>query len=296
MSPQTARAPVPASPILVRERVGSISVLTLNRPAARNSLSEGLIAELQAALKEIHDDKSVRGVVIAANGPAFSAGHDMKELTARRTDPDRGRAFFAEMMAACSAMMQAIVQLPKPVVAAVQGIATAAGCQLVASCDLAIASEAATFATPGVDIGLFCSTPMVALSRNVPRKQAMEMLLTGEPVPAARARDIGLVNRVVAAGAERDAAIALATKVALKSAYTNKLGKEAFYGQAEMNLAEAYRYAAEVMTENMMARDAEEGIGAFIEKRAPKWEDKSTPHPEERRLRRVSKEGNKKSA
>jgi enoyl-CoA hydratase/carnithine racemase len=274
MSAQTARAPTPQSPILLRERVGSITVLTLNRPAARNSLSEGLIAELHAALKEIHDDNSVRAAVIAANGPAFSAGHDMKELTARRSDADRGRAYFAQIMNACSAMMQAIVHLPKPVVAAVQGVATAAGCQLVASCDLAVASEAASFATPGVDIGLFCSTPMVALSRNVPRKQAMEMLLTGEPVDAATAQSLGLVNRVVAQGAERDAAIALAQKVALKSAYTVKLGKEAFYRQAEMNLADAYRYAAEVMTENMMARDAEEGIGAFIEKREPKWQDK----------------------
>jgi enoyl-CoA hydratase/carnithine racemase len=197
----------------------------------------------------------------------------MKELTARRSDTDRGRAYFAQIMNACSAMMQAIVHLPKPVVAAVQGIATAAGCQLVASCDLAVASEAAGFATPGVDIGLFCSTPMVALTRNIPRKQAMEMLLTGEPISAATAKNIGLVNRVVAAGTERDAAIALAQKVALKSAYTVKLGKEAFYRQAEMSLADAYRYAAEVMTENMMARDAEEGIGAFIEKREPTWRD-----------------------
>ena len=189
MSAQTARAPAPQPPILLRETVGSIAVLTLNRPAARNSLSEGLIAELHAALNEIRDDQSVRAVVIAANGPAFSAGHDMKELTARRSDADRGRAYFAEIMNACSAMMQAIVHLPKPVVAAVQGVATAAGCQLVASCDLAVASEAASFATPGVDIGLFCSTPMVALSRNVPRKQAMEMLLTGEPVSAATARE-----------------------------------------------------------------------------------------------------------
>jgi enoyl-CoA hydratase/carnithine racemase len=274
MPAQTARAPTPQPPILLRQDVGSIRVLTLNRPAARNSLSEGLIAELHGALKEIHDDNSIRAVVIAANGAAFSAGHDMKELTARRSDADRGRAYFAQIMNACSAMMQAIVHLPKPVVAAVQGIATAAGCQLVASCDLAVASEAAGFATPGVDIGLFCSTPMVALSRNVPRKQAMEMLLTGEPISAATAKDIGLVNQVVAAGTERDAAIALAQKVALKSAYTIKLGKEAFYRQAEMSLADAYRYAAEVMTENMMARDAEEGIGAFIEKREPKWQDK----------------------
>src|SRR6266576_5746618 len=248
MTSQTARAPTPQPPILLRQTRGSVAMLT-----------------------HIHDDASVRAVVLAANGPAFSAGHDMKELTARRADADRGHAYFAGIMNACSAMMQAIVQLPKPVVAAVQGVATAAGCQLVASCDLAIASEAASFATPGVDIGLFCSTPMVALSRNVPRKQAMEMLLTGEPISATIAREIGLVNRVVATGAERDAAIALAKKVTLKSADTVKLGKAAFYRQAEMSLADAYRYAAGVMTENMMARDAEEGIGAFIEKREPKW-------------------------
>jgi enoyl-CoA hydratase/carnithine racemase len=274
MKSQTAHATKPEEPVLLRENAGSIAVLTLNRPDARNSLSEGLIAEFTAALGEIHDDKAVRAVVIAANGVAFSAGHDMKELTAHRSDADRGRAFFAEIMTASSAMMQAIMHLPQPVVAAVQGVATAAGCQLVASCDLAVASDAASFATPGVDIGLFCSTPMVALSRNIPRKQAMEMLLTGEPVSATTARDIGLVNRVVAAGSERDAAIALAQKVALKSAYTVKLGKAAFYRQAEMNLADAYRYAAGVMAENMMACDAEEGIGAFIEKREPKWQDR----------------------
>src|ERR1700716_2178523 len=273
MTSQTAHATTPQAPSLLRERLGGVPAPKLNGPQARNSLSEGLIAELHAALKDIHDDRSVRAVVIAANGPAFSAGHDMKELTARRADADLGRAYFAQIMTACSTMMQAIVQLPKPVVAAVQGVATAAGCQLVASCDLAVASQPATFATPGVDIGLFCSTPMVALSRNVPRKQAMEMLLTGEPVSATTARDIGLVNRVVAAGAERDAAIELAERGALKSAYTVKLGKAAFYRQAEMSLADAYRYAAEVMTENMMARDAEEGIGAFIEKREPKWQD-----------------------
>jgi enoyl-CoA hydratase/carnithine racemase len=273
MTAQPARAAAPPEPVLLRESVGPINVLTLNRPAARNSLSEAMIAELHGALNELRDDAGVRAVVIAASGSAFSAGHDMKELTARRADADRGRAYFAQTMNACSAMMQAIVQLPKPVIAAVQGVATAAGCQLVASCDLAVASESATFATPGVDIGLFCSTPMVALSRNVPRKHAMEMLLTGEPVSAAAARDMGLINRVVAAGAERDAAIALAQTIANKSAYTVKIGKAAFYRQLEMSLADAYRYASEVMTENMLARDAEEGIGAFIEKREPKWQD-----------------------
>lgn len=273
---QPARADTSAtpSPILLSETVGAIAVLTLNRQAARNSLSEALIGELHAALDACAADREVRAVVLAANGPVFSAGHDLKELTARRADADRGRAYFAHMMTICSAMMQAIVRLPKPVIAAVQGVATAAGCQLVASCDLAVASDQATFATPGVDIGLFCSTPMVALSRNVPRKQAMEMLLTGTPVSAARAREIGLVNQVVPAGTERIAALSLAQQIARKSAHTVRIGKEAFYRQAEMDLSEAYRFAAEVMTENMMARDAEEGIGAFIEKREAKWEDR----------------------
>jgi enoyl-CoA hydratase/carnithine racemase len=274
MSAEPARLPMTQVPILLRESVGSIAVLTLNRPAARNSLSEAMIGELHAALNEIARDQGVRGVVIAANGSAFSAGHDLKEMTSHRGDGDRGRTYFAKIMNACSLMMQAIVHLPKPVVAAVQGIATAAGCQLVASCDLAVASEAATFVTPGVNMGLFCSTPMVALSRNVPRKMAMEMLLTGEPISAASAQAMGLVNRLVPAGQERDAAIALAQRVALKSAYTVKLGKEAFYRQAEMSLADAYRFAAEVMVENMMARDAEEGIGAFLERREPRWQDK----------------------
>jgi enoyl-CoA hydratase/carnithine racemase len=271
---QLLRAAAPTAPILLRETTGNIALLTLNRPAARNSLSEELIAELHAALDAIADDTAVRAVVLAANGTAFSSGHDLKQLTSRRADADGGRAYFAHMMSVCSAMMQAIVQLPKPVIAVVQGIATAAGCQLVASCDLAIASDQASFATPGVDIGLFCSTPMVALSRNVPRKQAMEMLLTGEAISAARAREIGLVNRVVAVGKEREAAIALAQQVARKSAHTIKLGKAAFYRQAEMGLAEAYRFASEVMTENMMAADAEEGIGAFLEKRTPTWQDR----------------------
>jgi enoyl-CoA hydratase/carnithine racemase len=269
----TVRAAVDTSPLL-RSDADEIVSLTLNRPAARNALSEALIDALSRELDRIAAEPQVRVVILTANGPVFSSGHDLKEMSARRSDPDRGRAYFAEVMERCSAMMQRVVRLPQPVIAVVEGVATAAGCQLVASCDLAVASEAAGFATPGVDIGLFCSTPMVALSRNIPRKQAMEMLLTGEPISAATAKNIGLVNRVVAAGTERDAAIALAQKVALKSAYTIKLGKEAFYRQAEMSLADAYRYAAEVMTENMMARDAEEGIGAFIEKREPKWQDK----------------------
>jgi enoyl-CoA hydratase/carnithine racemase len=261
-------------PVLLRERDGEIALLVLNRPQPRNSLSEALLKALSAALSEIKDDRSVRAVVLAATGPAFCAGHDLKELTARRSDADGGRAFFRHIMTTCSAMMQQIVTLPQPVIACVQGIASAAGCQLVASCDLAVASTAARFATPGVDIGLFCSTPMVALSRNVARKHAMEMLLTGDMVPAERAAAIGLVNRVVPEGAERDEAMKLARQIASKSSYTLKVGKEAFYRQLELPLAQAYAYASEVMTENMMARDAEEGICAFIEKRDPEWQDR----------------------
>jgi enoyl-CoA hydratase/carnithine racemase len=276
MNAQTSAArtaPAPA-PVVLREDFGGIAVLTLNRPQARNSLSEAMIAALADALAALGADASVRAVVLAANGPAFCAGHDLKELTARRSDPDRGRAYFHRIMERCSAMMQAIVHLPKPVIAAVGATATAAGCQLVASCDLAVASAAASFATPGVNIGLFCSTPMVALSRNVARKHAMEMLLTGDAVSADDAFRLGLVNRVVPAGRERDEAMALARKIASKSALTVKIGKEAFYRQLEMSLADAYAYASRTMVENMLARDAEEGIGAIIEKRQPNWEDR----------------------
>jgi enoyl-CoA hydratase/carnithine racemase len=262
------------APVLLRERTDDIAVLVLNRPAARNSLSEALLKALAAAFTEIGADRGIRAVVLAANGPAFCAGHDLKELTSRRSDADGGRAYFKHIMTTCSAMMQQIVGLPQPVIAAVQGPASAAGCQLVASCDLAVASTTAKFATPGVDIGLFCSTPMVALSRNIARKHAMEMLLTGEMVEAARAAEIGLINRVVKQGDERAAAVALAKTIAAKSSYIVKIGKEAFYRQLELGLAEAYDYASQVMTENMMARDAEEGICAFIEKRDPKWEDR----------------------
>ena len=223
-------APV-ATPVLLREDRDQVAILTLNRPQARNSLSEGLIAALTEQLAAIATDTSVRVVVIAANGPAFSAGHDMKEMTARRADADRGRAYFKMLMEACATMMQAIVRLPKPVIACVQGTASAAGCQLVASCDLAVASSAAQFATPGVNIGLFCSTPMVALSRNVARKHAMDMLLTGDLLSAEEAHRMGLVNRVVAPGTERDEALKLARQIASKSALTLKVGKEAFYRQ-----------------------------------------------------------------
>jgi len=267
-------AAVTSAPLVLRETNDTIAVLTLNRPDARNSLSEALIAALTNALRSVADDRTVRVVVLAANGTGFCAGHDMKEMSARRRDADRGRAYFKQLVDACSTMMQAIVHLPKPVIAAVQGTASAAGCQLVASCDLAIASSAAKFATPGVNIGLFCSTPMVAVSRNVSRKHAMEMLLTGDLISADEAQRIGLINRVVAPGTERDEALKLARQIASKSALTVKIGKEAFYRQLEMNLADAYRYTSDVMVENMLARDAEEGIGAFIEKRTPTWEDR----------------------
>ena len=260
--------------ILLREDKGSTAILTLNRPQARNGLSEAMLEGLTDALTAIAHDRAVRAVVIAANGPAFSAGHDLKELNARRQDDDRGRSYFKHIMGLCSTVMQQIVTLPQPVIAAVGATATAAGCQLVASCDLAVASHTAKFATPGVNIGLFCSTPMVALTRNVSRKLAMEMLLTGEMISAEDAARIGLINRVVATGHERAEALKLAEKIAAKSTVVVKIGKEAFYRQAEMPLAEAYRYASEVMVENMLFRDAEEGIGAFIAKREPKWQDR----------------------
>ena len=264
----------PSTLILLREDIAGVAVLTLNDPETRNSLSEAMLEALGDALTAIAHDKSVRAVVLAANGPAFSAGHDLKELSRRRSDEDGGRAYFKHMMTTCSIMMQQIVTLPQPVIAAVQATATAAGCQLVASCDLAVASRTAKFATPGVNIGLFCSTPMVALSRNVSRKHAMEMLLTGELIAAEHAARIGLINHVIEPGRERDEALKLAKTIAAKSALTVKLGKEAFYRQIEMPLHEAYSYTAEVMVENMLARDAEEGIGAFIDKRPPKWEDR----------------------
>ena len=276
MNAQTATVATAASSalILLREDINDVAILTLNRQQARNSLSEATLEALGDALTAIAHDRAVRAVIIAANGPAFSAGHDLKELNLRRSDADRGRAYFKHIMGLCSGVMQQVVTLPQPVIAAVQATATAAGCQLVASCDLAIASRAAKFATPGVNIGLFCSTPMVALSRNIPRKAAMEMLLTGDMISAEEAARIGLVNHVVTPGSERDEAIKLARKITAKSALTVKIGKEAFYRQLEMPLAEAYRYTSEVMVENMLARDAEEGISAFIEKRDPKWEDR----------------------
>jgi enoyl-CoA hydratase/carnithine racemase len=255
--------------ILLEERAQGVLRLILNRPEARNALSIELMMEIVEALGRAAEEREARVVVIAGAGPAFCAGHDLREL---RLDPRRET--YQRIFALCSELMLAIVRLPKPVIAEVQGVATAAGCQLVATCDLAVAAEEARFATPGVNIGLFCSTPMVALTRAVGRKAAMQMLLTGELIDAATAHSLGLVNRVVPRARLREAVDALAWQIAAKSAFTVKIGKEAFYRQAELDLAAAYRYAAEVMTTNMLAEDAGEGIDAFLEKRVPVWHDR----------------------
>jgi enoyl-CoA hydratase/carnithine racemase len=260
-----------AEAIVLHSRDNRVLTLTLNRAGARNALSEGLMAALQSALDRAAADAETRVIVIGAEGPAFCSGHDLKEMTAHRAGPDGGREAFAHIFAQCSRLMQTIVRHPKPVIARVQGIATAAGCQLVASCDLAVASSAAKFATPGVNIGLFCSTPMVALSRNVSRKHAMEMLLTGEMIGANQAYHMGLVNRVVTPETLAAETAALATQIASKPRATVKIGKEAFYRQLEMPLSEAYDFASRVMTENMLHAEANEGICAFVEKREPKW-------------------------
>ena len=254
------------SDLILRSVEGGVATLTLNRPTARNALSRPLMADFQANLDEIAENEEIKVVVIAGMGQAFCAGHDLKEIRSNNR-----REIFDGLLAQCSTLMTSIVRLPKPVIARVHGIATAAGCQLVASCDMAIASENATFATPGVNIGLFCSTPMVAVSRAVPRKQTMEMLLTGEEISANTAKDFGLVNKVVPAKELELVTSDLASKIASKSPLTLRVGKEAFYRQFEMDLDSAYRYTSEVMAQNMMAADAQEGIDAFMQKRDPVW-------------------------
>jgi enoyl-CoA hydratase/carnithine racemase len=252
--------------ILLEENDRGVLRLTLNRPDARNALSAALMSKLLEALGRAAKDPETRVVVIAGAGPAFCAGHDLREMRA-----DQRRETYERLFAQCSELMLAIVRLPKPVIAEVHGVATAAGCQVVATCDLAVAAEDARFATPGVNIGLFCSTPMVALTRAVGRKAAMEMLLTGKLIDAETAQSIGLINRMASREGLREAVDSLAREIAGKSALTLKIGKEAFYRQAELDLAAAYRYAAEVMTTNMLARDAGEGIDAFLAKREPVW-------------------------
>ena len=264
--PQAETPDTDALPILVREDNDGVATLTLNRPKQRNALSRALMAELQREFAAIAGDRTVKVVVLAAAGPAFCAGHDLKEV--REND---GEPFFKALFEQCSELMMAINRLPQIVIAKVHAMATAAGCQLVAACDLAVAADTAKFATPGVNIGLFCSTPMVAISRNVGRKKMMEMLVTGEPLDAAIAEAAGLLNKVVPAE-ELDAAVeALTAKITSKSPLTLTIGKEAFYRQLEQPMEDAYTYASAVMTRNMLARDAREGIDAFIEKRAPVW-------------------------
>ena len=258
---------MPNEPVLLRSGQDGIVTLTLNRPAQYNALSVALMAALQEELDQIGGDPEVRVVVIEGAGRGFCAGHDLAEVRA-----SGGRSFFEALFQQCSDLMISLTRLPQPVIAKVHGVATAAGCQLVATCDLAVAAETARFGTPGVNIGLFCSTPMVALSRAVPRKTALRMLMTGELVDAQSALGHGLVSHVVAEEALDQQTAALAATVASKSPLTLKIGKEAFYRQIELDLAAAYAYTAEVMTTNMLARDAEEGIDAFLEKREPRWE------------------------
>ncbi|NBN78155.1 enoyl-CoA hydratase [Microvirga tunisiensis] len=245
--------------------------LVLQRPEKMNALSREMMDALAAELTLAGQDPEVRVVLLGAEGKVFCAGHDLKELTAARAESDGGRATYEAILRQCSDLMQQIVRLPKPVIAVVTGVATAAGCQLVASCDLALATDTATFCTPGVNIGLFCSTPMVALSRNASPKQAMEMLLTGESIDASTAKSFGLINRIIPADYLDQVVQKYAEVIASKSPLTLKIGKEAFYRQLEMPLAQAYDYAASVMVENMLTRDAEEGITAFLQKRAPEW-------------------------
>ena len=252
------------------EQRGGLLRLTLDNPPA-NLLSIALMKGLQAQLDTAANDDAVRVVIIAAGGKLFSGGHDLKEMSAHRADSDRGKAFFEQTFAACARLMQSIVNLPKPVIAEVDGIATAAGCQLVASCDLAIASDRSKFGVNGIDVGLFCSTPAVALTRAVSRKRAMEMLLTGEMIDAATACEFGLINRVVPHQTLRESVDATATTIAAKSPVAVRLGKDAVRAQAGLDLAEAYDHTSRVMVENMLDADAEEGIAAFLEKRQPNW-------------------------
>ena len=260
--------------ILLEELIGNgVYRLILNDAKKRNALSEEMMAKLKSLLTDATDNKSIRVIIIAGNGPAFCSGHDLKQMTAGRDNDDQGLAYFKKIFASCSELMQMIVEHPKPIIAEVSGIAAAAGCQLVACCDLAVAGKSARFITPGVNIGLFCSTPMVALSRNVPNKAAMEMLLTGEMASADKAEHIGLINRVTDDADLKQETTALAELIASKSSLTLKIGKEAFYKQKDMPLSEAYDFASKVMVDNMLEHDAKEGIGAFLEKRKPKWQN-----------------------
>jgi enoyl-CoA hydratase/carnithine racemase len=287
LQPRFERAHIPREPwtmksaaeldvaptLLHRDDAAGVATLTLTAPTSRNALSSAMIEALSEALADIAGKPDLRAVIIAGEGPAFSSGHDLRELKAHRNDRDGGKEFYQGLMASCAQMMQAIVALPKPVIAAIEGVATAAGCQLVAACDLAIAGEAARFATPGVDIALFCSTPLVAIGRTIPRKHAMEMALTGALYSAGEAERFGLINRIVPAGEALAEAQRMAAALAARSAKTLAIGKKAFYEQIELNLGDAYARASQAMVENLLHADADEGIGAFLEKRRPHWEN-----------------------
>ncbi|MEY8827586.1 enoyl-CoA hydratase [Sedimentitalea sp. XS_ASV28] len=257
--------------ILERNDTGAVAHLTMNAPDRLNALSDEMIAALQAEFDALRDDSDVRAVVISGAGKAFCAGHDLKQMTAGRQSEDGGRAYFADLFNRCTAMMLSIRSLPQPVIAQVHGIATAAGCQLVATCDLAVAADDTRFGVNGVNIGLFCSTPMVALSRNIPRKQAFEMLTTGQFIEAPRAEELGLINRSVPADRLAHETTELANLLATKLGSAVTIGKRAFYEQLEQPLEQAYAYCGDVMVQNMMIRDTEEGIAAFIDKRKPDW-------------------------
>ena len=257
--------------ILERHDTGAVTRLVLNAPERLNALSDEMLAALHTSLNEIADDRSVRAVIISGNGKAFCAGHDLKQMTAGRQAEDGGRVYFKNLFDQCAAMMARISSIPQPVIAQVHGIATAAGCQLVATCDMAIAAQGTEFGVNGVNIGLFCSTPMVALSRNIGRKQAFEMLTTGAFIEAERAETLGLINRVVAPETLNAETMVLAETVASKLGRAVKIGKKAFYNQIEMNVADAYDYTGDVMVENMLDQDTSEGIAAFLEKRDPTW-------------------------
>jgi enoyl-CoA hydratase/carnithine racemase len=265
-STETVLAPAAPEPVVLREEKGGIVRLTMNRPGAYNALSMALMTGLQDAFDAIAEDPTVRVVILRGAGKGFCAGHDLRELRS-----DTSEAFYHNVFATCSKLMLSIQRLPQPVIAEVHGTATAAGCQLVATCDLAVATEDARFGTPGVNIGLFCSTPMVAVSRAVPRKQVMKMLLTGEIMDAATAVTYGLINEAVPPASLAERTREIAATIAGKSPLTLEIGKRAFYEQAEMAIADAYLHTSEVMTRNMLARDAAEGIDAFIEKRPPEW-------------------------
>jgi enoyl-CoA hydratase/carnithine racemase len=257
--------------ILERNDTGAVAHLTMNAPGRLNALSDEMLAALQEQIDALREDSSIRAIILSGRGKGFCAGHDIKQMTAGRQGADGGKAYFQDLFSRCTSVMMGLQSLPQPVIAQVHGIATAAGCQLVASCDLAVAAEGTKFGVNGVNIGLFCSTPMVALSRNIPRKQAFEMLTTGGFISADRAAELGLINRAVPAGQLEDATRTLAETIASKLGAAVRIGKQAFYEQLQMPMDQAYAYTGDVIVENLLYRDTIEGMAAFVEKRSPDW-------------------------